>query len=167
MKNFIILFTFIAVALSVTSCKQKQEPTPTIQEPVVEVYQPVHNGKIVDLAIANRYTYFPAPTGSTAKSVKVDYDNKTPYATPIVITYSYGNGDTYTYTIPNEFGLWENELGRLRVVVDDQNTVWLQGQTKNGKFHEFVFYGDPRFNGKKIKPNSYLNHHYGVIKYAK
>ena len=167
MKNFIILCTFIAVALSVTSCKQKQEPVPTIQEPVAEVYQPVHTEKVVDLASANRYMYFSAPTGIAAKSVTVAYNNKTPYAAPIVITYSYENGDTYTYTIPTEFGLWENELGRLRVVSDNQNTVWLQGQTKKGKFHEFVFYGDPRHNGKKIKPNSYINHPYGVIKYAK
>ena len=167
MKRFIICLTLIAIALSVASCKKKQEPAPVVSEPVAEVYQPVHTEKIVDLATADRYMYFKAPAGVAAKSVKVNYDNKTPYAAPIVVKYSYENGDTYTYTIPAEFGLWENELGRFRVVIDEQNTVWLQGQTRKGKFHEFIFYGDPRFNGKKIKPNSYINHPAGVIKYAK
>ena len=166
MKNFII-FAFIAVALCVTSCKKEQPAPEPVKDPVPEVYQPVHTGKTVDLASAETYSYFNAPTNNVAQFVSVKYDSKTPYKAPIVIEYSYSNGDTYTYTIPKDFGLWENEAGYLRVVTDKENTVWLQGQTKKGKFHEFIFYGNPKFNGKKIKPNSYLNHPAGVIKYAK
>ena len=166
MKNFIISLAFIAIALSVVSCKQKQEPAPVITEPVVEVYQPVHTSQTIDLSSAGKYTYFAAPLNDVAQSVKVSYDTQTPYAKPIVIVYTYSNGDTYTYTIPQDFGLWNNEYGRLRVVIDKENTVWLQGQSKKGKFHEFVFYGNPKFNGKKIKPNSYHNHPEGIIKYV-
>ena len=165
MRNFIIYLAFIAIALSVTACKQKQEPAP-VQEPPVEVYQPVHTSQTVDLAATDKYIYFRAPLNDVAQSVKVSYDAKTPYAAPIAIVYTYQNGDTYTYTIPKDFGLWNNEYGRLRVVIDKENTVWLQGQTRKGQFHEFIFYGNPKFNGKKIKPNSYINHPEGIIKYV-
>ena len=58
----------------------------------------------------------------------------------------------YTYIIPETFGLWKNEAGKLRVVTDENYTVWVQGQTKKGKFHEFIFYADPKFNGTIINP---------------
>jgi hypothetical protein len=95
--------------------------------------------------------------------VAVNYSKKAPYVKPIEVKYSYKNGDTYTYVIPSTFALWQNEAGKLRVVVDRENTVWLQGQTKSGKFHELIFYGNPKFNGTKIKPNSYVDE----IRYSK
>ena len=151
----------------VFSCKEQKQESEPVQAPVVEVYQPAYFDYMVALTNAKTYAYFNAPCDMAAKTVKVSYDAKTPYAEPIVIKYTYSNGDTHTYTISKDFGLWANELGRLRVVIDEYNTVWLQGQTKKGKFHEFVFYGDPKFNGKKIKPNSYTNHPVGVINYVK
>ena len=165
MKKFIILLAFIAVALNVTCCKSPQ-PAPEVTEPVVQVYTPVHTTNTIDPYSAKKYAYFAAPVDAVAQSVSVSYDKTTPYAQPIVIVYTYENGDTYTYIIPKDFGLWSNELGRLRVVFDKENTVWLQGATKKGQFHEFIFYGNPKFNGKKIKPNSYINHPHGIIKYV-
>ncbi len=101
------------------------------------------------------YNYYNSPFSTSATSVEVEYNAKVLYQ-PIKIRYKYSNGDTYTHVIPDQFGLWQNENGRLRVV-SDGSTVWLQGQTREGKFCEFVFYGDPKNNGKKIKPNSYRN----------
>jgi hypothetical protein len=166
MKKFIIFLAFIAVALIVNGCKKEQPAPEVIEEPVVEVYKPIHQSTTVDPYSAKKYAYFAAPVNEAATSVTISYDHKTPYAQPIVIVYTYENGDTYTYTIPKDFGLWANERGRLRVVLDNENTVWLQGQTKKGHFHEFIFYGNPKFNGKKIKPNSYTNHPHGSIKYV-
>ena len=167
MRKCIILLTFFAIALSVslTSCQKKsvKEVTTGFEPIVTPCYQPTHIKNIVDLSTVERYHYFSTPLSHPAEFVSVTYDPKTPYAEPILIEYHYENGDTYTYVIPADFGLWNNEYGRLRVVIDEEATVWLQGQTKRGKFHEFVFYGNPAFNGKKIKPNSYHNHPDGVI----
>ena len=80
--------------------------------------------------------------------------------------YVYPNGDTFTYVI-NNFFVWPNQNGRDRIITDGDCTVWIQGQTKGGKFYEFVFYGDPKHNGSKIKPNSYRNLPAGEIKYRK
>ena len=63
------------------------------------------------------------------------------------------------------FIYWKNERGRFRVVIDHETTVWLQGQTKTGQLHEFVFYGNYHYNCEKISPNSYINHPTGVIEY--
>ena len=169
-KSLIFLSAVICVVLVTffTCCKEEKsvEPPVVVDEPApVEVYQPKHQSFNVDLSTAKTYEYVNAPTKTSATSVTVDYDPKVPYAKPITIKYTYSNGDTYTFIIPKEFGLWENEAGRFRVVTDNECTVWVQGQTKKGKFHEFIFYGDPKFNGKKIKPNSYLNHPTGMIKY--
>ena len=166
MKKYIIIFSLIAMAMSVSSCQKKQAEQPVVEpEVIVEEYQPVHHHQTIDLAQADRYTYFYAPIDDYAQSVNVSYNHKCAYAAPIVITYYYENGDTYTYTIPQDFGLWKNEYGRFRVVTDSECTVWLQGQTKSGKFHELVFYGNPYYDGTKITPNSYINHPKGVIGY--
>ena len=168
MRKVIILFTLIAIALGVSSCQKKQavcEPTPEVT-PVVQEYQPVHHQNNVDLNEVEKYHYFYAPSTEIPKYVNVKYNQTEPYADPILVEYHYQNGDTFTYVISSDFGLWENEYGRLRVVIDEQATVWMQGQTKQGKFHEFIFYGDPSFNGTKIKPNSYYNHPDGMIKYV-
>ena len=171
MKKINVFLMLFAIALSImVSCKEepKEQPVlPTPEPPKKEVYQPQHQSTIVDLSSKKTYEYINTPSSQKAKSVVVDYDTKEAYAKPIIIKYSYENGDTYTYTIPKEFGLWENENGRLRVITDDNCTVWLQGQTKKGIFKEFVFYGNPNFNGKKIKPNSYLNLPAGMIQYCK
>ena len=168
MRKTIIIFALIAVAIGVTSCQKKQEVCNQVHcqtEPVASPYQPVHMEISIDLNSGEKYHYFNAPTTGSAKFVTVKYDQKTPYAAPILVKYHYDNGDTYTYVIPSNFGLWNNEYGRLRVVVDEEATVWMQGQTKQGRFHEFIFYGNPAFNDKKIKPNSYYNHPNGVIKH--
>lgn len=163
MKQF-MMFCMCAAVLA--SCSEKKEPVVETQAPQEEVvYQPVHNSETVDLKTALKYSYYDAPYDVSAASVVVTYDRKLPYAQPVIIKFSYANGDSFTYTIPAEFGLWKNEAGRFRVVTDDACTVWIQGQTKNGKFHEFVFYGDPRHNGGKIKPNSYRNLPAGEIQY--
>ena len=172
-KGFFFLVAIFCVVLVsfFTACEEEKKVEPV--EPVVEkvkepeVYKPVHKSTDVDINVSKKYVYYPAPMNNVANSVRVDYDEKTPYAKPIVITYTYDNGDTHTYIVPKEFGLWENEAGRLRVISDDEMTVWIQGQTKKGKFHEFIFYGNPKFNQMKIKPNSYLNHPSGLIKYRK
>lgn len=147
-----------------TACKAKKEE-PVVEQVTVkeEVYQPKHHSKTIDLSSIKTYEYVSAPTSEPATSVVVS-NYQTPYKEPIVIKYSYANGDSYTYTIP-DFGLWCNQNGKIRVITDKENTVWLQGQTKKGKFHELIFYGNPKFNGKKIKPNSYLNPPYGLIEY--
>ena len=170
MKKFIILFAFFAIALgAMTSCQRKQvvEEVQTVcEEPVVIPYQPVHYSDTIKLKDLNSYTYYNAPIKVPAKSVTVEYDIKYPYVAPIVITYTYQNGDTYTYVVPKEFGLRTNEMGRFKIIHDKYNTVWMQGQTAKGKFYEIVFYGNEKFNGVKIKPNSHYNHPHGVIKYC-
>lgn len=150
----------MVVALAAVSCKKKEEAP--AQEPEKEVYTPKHSLELVDLAKLKTYNYVQAPVQEAALSVVVKYSETELYA-PIKIKYTYANGDTYTYMLEG-FGLWENENGRLRVVAD-KTTVWLQGQTKAGKFCEFVFYGDPKNNGKKITPNSYRNLPAGEIVY--
>lgn len=150
----------MVVAFAAVSCKQKEAP---VQEAKPEVYVPKHVVEHVDLNNIKTYNYINAPAGAAAISVVVNYRTDKLYE-PIEIKYSYKNGDTRTYIVPKEFGLWENEAGRLRVVADN-TTVWLQGQTKAGKFCEFVFYGDPKHNGKKITPNSYRNLPAGEIVY--
>ena len=170
MKKFIILFAFFAIALSaMTSCQKKQvvEEVQTVCEmPAVAPYQPVHFMDTLKLKDLNCYTYFNAPTEEVPKSVTVKYDTKYPYTAPIIVCYTYQNGDTYTYIVPEEFGLRTNEIGRFKIIQDDELTVWMQGQTSNGRFYEFVFYGNEKFNSVKIKPNSHYNHPHGVIKYC-
>lgn len=169
MKKFFGMLAFVAIASMFASCgnEKKAEPAP-VPEPVKkEAYQPQHKAQAVDLKAAKKYQYFNAPTASPATAVLVKYSEKKPYAAPIEVKFSYANGDTYTYTVPASFALWKNQAGKVRVVSDKDCTVWLQGQEKNGKFHEFVFYGDPKYNGTKIKPNSYKNHLSGEIKYRK
>ena len=168
MKRFFYFCVLFALAIGVlTACKAKKE-TP-VEEPAAvaeqEVYQPKHQSQTIDLSSVKTYEYVSAPTSQVATSVAVSYNKQAPYKEPVVIKYLYSNGDSYTYTIPSNFGLWCNEVGRIRVIIDKENTVWLQGQTKKGKFHEFIFYGNPKFNGKKIKPNSYLNLPDGLIEY--
>jgi hypothetical protein len=114
----------------------------------------------------NRYTYFNAPSEESAISVTVKYDTKYPYRAPIIVCYTYQNGSTYSYIIPETFGLRTNEMGRFKVIQDDELTVWMQGQTSNGRFYELVFFGNEKFNGVKIKPNSHYNHPHGMIKYC-
>lgn len=163
------IFVMFAIASILASCggKKQQEETVAPEPPKQEVYQPKHQTETIDLKTAKKYDYRNAPTASPATSVVVKYDPKTPYAQPIEVTYTYENGDTFTYVIPAEFGLWKNQSGKFRVISDDACTVWLQGQTKKGKFHEFVLPGDPKYNGVKIKPNSYRNLPSGEIKYRK
>lgn len=163
------MLAFAAIASMFASCgeEKKAEPAP-VPEPVKEeVYQPQHNVQTVDLKAAKKYNYFNAPTASPAASVVVNYNEKTPYAAPIEVKFTYANGDSFTYTVPASFGLWKNQAGKFRVISDNECTVWIQGQEKSGKFHEFVFYGDPKHNGTKIKPNSYKNLPAGEIKYRK
>lgn len=168
MKTFVKSLAVFAVAGMFASCdkeNKESETAPVPEPPKVEAYQPVHSSTTVDMKKIKKYAYFNAPMSTAAVSVQVLYDQNAPYVQPITVKYSYANGDTHTYTVPAEFGLWRNEAGRLRVVSDDKGTVWMQGQTKNGSFHELIFYGDPQFNGKKIKPNSYRNLPAGEIKY--
>lgn len=167
MKKIFGMLAFVAIASLLASCGEEKKPEPApAPEPVKEeVYQPIHQSAAIDLKTAKKYDYRNAPTAAPAASVVVNYDPKKPYTQPIEVKYTYANGDTYTYTIPAEFGLWKNQSGKFRVVSDKECTVWLQGQEKNGKFHEFVFYGDPKYNGTKIKPNSYRNLPAGEIRY--
>ncbi len=169
MKKFFGMLAFVAIASMCASCNEekKTEVAPAPAPVKEEVYQPQHNAQAVDLKAAKKYNYFNAPTGSPAASVVVNYNEKTPYAAPIEVKFSYANGDSFTYTVPATFGLWKNQAGKFRVISDNECTVWLQGSEKNGKFHEFVFYGDPKHNGTKIKPNSYRNLPAGEIKYRK
>lgn len=166
-KIAVILPMFIVAGLFASCNNDKTEETPVPETPVQEVYQPVHKSSAVDLSTAQKYDYRNAPMDAPATGVTVSYDQKKPYTQPITVKYTYANGDSYTYTIPAEFGLWKNQAGKFRVVIDQDHTVWLQGQTKKGKFHEFVFYGDPKYNGTKVKPNSYRNPPAGEIKYRK
>ena len=147
------------------SCGKKEEK-PVVETPQQEVYKPVHKASTIDLKTAKRYDYRNAPMSAPATGVSVNYDQTHLYR-PITIRYAYANGDSFTYTIPAEFGLWQNEAGKLRVLSDNNCTVWIQGQTKGGKLHEFVFYGDPKYNGTKVTPNSYRNLPAGEIKYRK
>ena len=166
MKN---LFLVLAMAcMLVVSCgkKQKEEVVTVPEPPKPEVYQPVHKSQIVDFKTAKTYAYNFAPSNVAAKAVEVNYDVREYYTKPIEVVFIYPNGDTFTYVL-NNFGIWDNENGKPRVIADDNCTVWIQGQTKYGKFHEFVFYGDPKYNGSKIKPNSYRNLPAGEIKYRK
>ncbi len=167
-KIFNLGIIMLMAIVACVSCKSKDKAPETAPEPPKkEVYTPVHKSTTVDLTKIKTYNYFDAPMRTAASSVAVDYDQNRPYARPITVKYRYSNGDTYTYTVPADFGLWDNEAGRLRVVIDGENTVWLQGQTKKGKFCEFVFYGNPKYNGTKVKPNSYRNLPAGEIKYRK
>lgn len=156
MRTFKI-FAIVAIATMCVCCGKKTKQEPVVQQPEKVAYKPIHHAITVGIETAETYAYFRAANEVPAKSVQVNYGE--PYS-PIVIKYTYSNGDTYTYTL-KDFGLWENEAGKLRVMTDKEHTVWLQGQTKNGKFHEFVFFGNPKFNGRKITPNSYR----GEIKY--
>jgi len=170
MKTIFKIIAMCVLIVSVCSCQnKKQEPevvVPPPPAPVEEVeYQPQHLSSVVDLAAAKKYEYFNAPRNEAAVFVELLYNDKIAYAHPISIRFHYAKGDTYTYTIPSEFGLRTNENGKFRILSDNEHTVWIQGQTKRGKFHEFVFYGDPKYNGSKIKPNSYRNHPSGEIKY--
>jgi len=167
-KIFNLGIIMLMAIVAFVSCKSKDKAPETAPEtPKVEAYKPINKLTVVDLTRIQTYNYFDAPMKAAATGVSVNYDEKVPYARPITVKYRYSNGDTYTYTVPADFGLWNNEAGRLRVVVDAENTVWLQGQTKKGKFCEFVFYGNPKYNGTKVKPNSYRNHPAGEIKYRK
>ena len=159
MKKIVKLaLCMMLIALAAVSCKRKDEVS---QEVTKASYTPQHVLKQVDLSNLTTYNYIDAPAGAAAVSVEVKYSPE--LYSPIEIKYKYANGDTRTYVL-NGFGLWENEVGRLRVVTD-KTTVWLQGQTKAGKFCEFVFYGNPKDNGKKISPNSYRNLPDGEIVY--
>lgn len=164
MRKFKFFAMIAVVAALFVSCgesgKDVKDSAPA-PEPQKEVYKPVSQSVVIDLATAKRYDYRTAPKDVPAKEVKVTYNQKRPYAEPIVITYTYDNGDTYVYTIPKDFGLWKNSAGKFRVITDQNNTVWLQGQSKKGKPHEFVFFGDPKYNNTKVKPNSYR----GEIRY--
>ena len=168
MKKIIQTIAMCVLVSCFCSCKNKPQeviepiPTPPAKQ---EVYQPKHQSSVIDLKSAKKYEYVNAPYNEPAISVELLYNNKVPYAQPITIRYKYENGDSYTYTIPSELGLRANENGKFRILSDKENTVWIQGQTRKGKFHEFVFYGNPKYNGKKIKPNSYLNPPTGEIKY--
>lgn len=160
MKQFMKMFAIIAMfALMVSACKQKKVEAPLPETPKPEVYQSQHKTAVVDLKTAKKYHYVAAPMNTAAKTVTVNFDGKNPYQT-ILVTFVYVNGDTFIYTVPDEFGIWKNEVGKWRIL-NDGSTVWMQGQTKQGKFHELIFYGDPRNNAKKITPNSYT----GVIAY--
>ncbi len=163
MKKIIFMLAVVSMLVSCNDGKKVEETV--VSEPKNEVYLPQHELREVDLTKAKKYMYFAAPKDSPATSVEVNYNPKVPYAEPIEIVYHYSNGDMFTYRLPADFGLWANEAGRLRVVADNDCTVWLQGQTKRGKFHEFVFFGDPKNNGKKIKPNSYRNLPAGEVVY--
>lgn len=171
MKKLFNLLVVAAMAGTLVACGNKEtEKTsvePVTPKPQVEEYQPVHKSTTVDPRSSKRYAYFNAPQETAAVNVMINYDSTNTAAAPIHVTYGYANGDTYTYTIPAGFYLRCNESGRPRIIVDIYNTVWIQGQRKGDEFHEFVFYGDPQFNGVKIKPNSYRNQPAGEIKYLK
>lgn len=130
-----------------TTPQEVEKPTP----PPVK-----HDVNTVDFKSMKKYNYVNAPKTVAAKSVVVNYDAKNPYAKPLEVVFTYSNGDTFKYVL-QDFALWNNQAGKPRLVADASNTVWLQGQTKNGKFCEFVFFGDPKHNGSKISPNSYKN----------
>lgn len=167
MKRKSIIMMMLAFACIVlVSCKQKTQEVPYV-EPVLEdeIYEPIATWKVVDYT-STTYNYYNAPCNIAADCVEVVYDGYDIYACPIEIEYIYQNGDTYTYIL-EDFGIWQNSEGSYRIIVDDECTVWVQGQTAAGKFYEFVFYGDPRYNGMKISPNSYRNLPAGEIKYRK
>ena len=159
------IFLLLAFACILFSCSKKKENVveEIVQQPVKEVYQPVHQKMVIDFQKTIMYNYFEAPKASAAKSVTVNFDQTALYVKPIEVVYLYENGDTFTYVL-EKFGVWQNENGKYRIITDEKNTVWVQGQTKSGKFKEFVFYGNPEFNGK-ISPNSYRNLPKGEIKY--
>lgn len=173
MKKFFSYLAIFAMILVCVSCGSKEEQaTPDLtSKPVTEpakqeVYQPVHKSENVNAMRCKKYNYFAAPLATPATSVQVDYT--TPYKSDVIVKYTYANGDTYTYTIAKTYGLWTNaQTGNYKVICDDKCTVWLQGQTYTGGFHEFVFYADPALNGTKIKPNSFKNLPAGEIKYRK
>lgn len=152
---FSLVITFVAGAF--VSCDNEQQTKESSDEPIVDEvsYVPVQRDSTIDLTAMKHYNYFDAPINAVASSVEVFYD-KTPYSAPTKVVYTYDSGDTFTYLIPSEFGLWVNESGFFRVVTDSLMTVWMQGQTKDGKLIEFVFFGTPDLNGSKIKPNSYF-----------
>ncbi len=163
MKKIILL---CAIAGLFTACANKQEEAPAApaeNTPVEEVYLPQHQTKALEAKELRKYNYYNAPTAAAASKVVVTYDEKNSSAKPIEVAFSYPNGDSFVYTLPAGFSLWKNSAGKVRIVSDGEQTVWLQGQTKKGKFCEFVFFGDPKHNGAKIKPNSYT----GKITYRK
>ena len=163
MKKIFMLLAF--VCLLTVSCKDKKSEEVVVPDPPKqEVYQPNHLSKTIDFTSTKTYNYFSAPTNVVAKEVEVNYDKRESYTKPIEVVYIYPSGDTFTYVL-KDFGIWTNENGMYRVLTDKDCTVWIQGQTKSGKFREFVFYGNPKHNGKKISPNSYYNLPDGVIKY--
>ncbi len=170
MKNFfnsLALFAMFVMCVACGGQKEDSAQTKPAPEPVKqEAYQPVHKSEAVNAMRCKKYNYYVAPKAEAATSVSVDYT--TPYKTDVSVKFTYKNGDTYTYSIAKTYGLWANEKnGKYKVVVDDKCTVWLQGQTYSGGYHEFVFYGDPQYKGTKIKPNSFKNLPAGEIKYRK
>lgn len=164
MKKIFMLLAFMC--LLTVSCKDKKTEEVVVPEPKQEVYQPMHLNQTISYDATKTYNYFEAPNSVAAKEVTVNYDKREPYTKPIEVVYVYPKGDTFTYVLEN-FGIWTNENGMYRVIVDKNCTVWIQGQTKCGKFKEFVFYGNPKYNGTKISPNSYINLPDGYIKYRK
>ncbi len=125
MKKFFGMLAFVAIASMCASCNEekKTEVAPAPAPVKEEVYQPQHNAQAVDLKAAKKYNYFNAPTGSPAASVVVNYNEKTPYAAPIEVKFSYANGDSFTYTVPATFGLWKNQAGKFRVISDNECKV--------------------------------------------
>ena len=172
-KSIIFMLTMLIIAFCAGYFSEKKKcirqsvsVMETIEsETIVTPYQPIHSTEYIRLNNLNKCTYYPSPTHEAATSVSIKYD-KQPYAAPTIVTYTYENGDTHTYILPKEFALRKNEVGRFRVVEDLYHTVWLQGQNSKGKLYEIVFIGDPVLDGCKIRPNSYLNPPYGVIRYC-
>jgi hypothetical protein len=155
MKKSIIVMMLAIACICLVSCKQQKEEKVTVEKAVVveEVFQPRHNMQHVEYS-SETYNYYNAPYSIAASGVEIANDES------VGVIFSYDNGDSFTFYL-EDFAIWKNSEGTPRVIVDDECTVWLQGQTRNGRFYEFVFYGDPQYNGQKITPNSYL----GEIKY--
>lgn len=170
--GFLAIFAMFVTA----SCNKTEEkvaepvaPSTAVQEQ--QTVQSVATNPVVQTKALNamklkKYNYFAAPMDQAATGVVVDYT--TPYKSDVSVKFMYADGSTYTYTIAKTYGLWANlKTGKYKVVTDDQCTVWLQGSTYSGGYHEFVFYGDPKNNGKKIKPSSFKNLPAGQIVYRK
>lgn len=166
MKKKSIIMMMLAIAcIMFVSCKQKEEPVTYVEPVAEEVYEPVHTWYTVEYP-STTYNYYCAPKDVAAECVEVIYDQADIYITPIEVVYTYENGDSYTYVL-EDFGIWKNSADMYRLIVDDDCTVWIQGQNKAGRFYEFVFYGDPQYDDLKITPNSYRNLPAGEIKYRK
>ena len=162
----IIMLMLACMCLLAVSCKDKKTEEVVVPEVQQEVYQPMHLSETINYGATKTYNYFSAPNTVAAKEVEVNHDKREPYTKPIEVVFIYPNGDTFTYVL-KDFGVWKNENGMYRILTDKNCTVWIQGQTKDGKFKEFVFYGNPKYDGCKISPNSYYNLPDGVIKYRK